>query len=93
MCKQARNRALARSLARRAHFLAGTRTLTPTRAQIMGLQRFKLNIANSIVNEDNASLKSMVCVSFCCLPPALSVNTQSCICLHVFARVCTQCGA
>jgi hypothetical protein len=27
--------------------------------KIMGLQRFKLNIANSVVNEDNASLKSM----------------------------------
>jgi TATA-binding protein-associated factor len=27
--------------------------------KIMGLQRFKLNIANSVVNEDNASLKNM----------------------------------
>eukprot|EP00281_Chroomonas_sp_CCMP1168_P012311 CAMPEP_0206284120 /NCGR_PEP_ID=MMETSP0047_2-20121206/40597_1 /ASSEMBLY_ACC=CAM_ASM_000192 /TAXON_ID=195065 /ORGANISM="Chroomonas mesostigmatica_cf, Strain CCMP1168" /LENGTH=900 /DNA_ID=CAMNT_0053714537 /DNA_START=48 /DNA_END=2751 /DNA_ORIENTATION=- len=27
--------------------------------KIMGLQKFKLNIANSVVNEDNASLKSM----------------------------------
>mmetsp|Transcript_21018 Transcript_21018/g.49753 ORF Transcript_21018/g.49753 Transcript_21018/m.49753 type:complete len:194 (-) Transcript_21018:12-593(-) len=27
--------------------------------KIMGLQRFKLSIANSIVNEDNASLKNM----------------------------------
>lgn len=28
--------------------------------KIMGLQRFKLNIANSIVNEENVGLKSML---------------------------------
>lgn len=27
--------------------------------KIMGLQRFKLNIANSVVSQDNASLSSM----------------------------------
>jgi hypothetical protein len=48
--------------------------------QIMGLQRFKLNIANSVVNQDNASLKSMVCL----LPPALP---SAAACRHEHAPI------
>jgi hypothetical protein len=43
----------------------------------MGLQRFKLNIANSVVNEDNASLKSMVCFSPPTLLPSAAVSIHA----------------
>ena len=51
----------------RAHRLGQKRTVNVYRLltrdsledKIMGLQRFKLDVANSVVNQDNVSLKSM----------------------------------
>ncbi|CAI7916135.1 unnamed protein product [Closterium sp. NIES-54] len=51
----------------RAHRLGQRRTVNVHRVimagtleeKVMGLQRFKLSIANAVVNADNASLKSM----------------------------------
>ncbi len=51
----------------RAHRLGQRRTVNVYRLltrdsledKIMGLQRFKLEMANSVVNQDNVSLKSM----------------------------------
>lgn len=51
----------------RAHRLGQKRTVNVYRLltrdsledKIMGLQRFKLDMANSVVNQDNVSLKSM----------------------------------
>lgn len=51
----------------RAHRLGQKRTVNVYRLltrdsledKIMGLQRFKLDLANSVVNQDNVSLKSM----------------------------------
>ena len=51
----------------RAHRLGQTRTVNVYRLltrgtleeRIMGLQRFKLDVANAVVNADNASLASM----------------------------------
>ena len=51
----------------RAHRLGQTRTVNVYRLltrgtleeRIMGLQRFKLDVANAVVNTDNASLASM----------------------------------
>ena len=51
----------------RAHRLGQRRTVNVYRLltrdsledKIMGLQRFKLDVANSVVNQDNVSLKTM----------------------------------
>lgn len=51
----------------RAHRLGQKRTVNVYRLltrdsledKIMGLQRFKLDVANSVVNQDNVSLKTM----------------------------------
>ena len=51
----------------RAHRLGQKRTVSVYRLltrdsledKIMGLQRFKLDVANSVVNQDNVSLKTM----------------------------------
>ena len=44
----------------------------------MGLQRFKLNIANTVVSQDNSNLKVWKQLSFCRIPSRYSRLLLAC---------------
>jgi hypothetical protein len=76
----------------RAHRIGQTRVVNVYRIitegtleeRIMGLQRFKLNVANTVVSQDNASLRSMEAGS------VLDLVLPSAVCYFLSAVYCGQ---